>query len=86
MYQPHTTFLFLTSTLNDDYITNKIKELAQHFGKDFWIIWDNKGHPECLHKMYAQCIDDWPISNTTKLHIDAVHKKKQSCGLWITER
>ena len=62
-----TILVLMTSAFDNEEITNMVKELAQQLGDNFWVAWDNKDHTECPHKAYAQCIEDWPISNTTKL-------------------
>ena len=64
---PHTILVFMTSAFDNEYVTSKVKELAQQFGDNFWVAWDNKNHTACPHKAYAQCIEEWPISDTKKL-------------------
>lgn len=61
-----TALVFVTSS-HEEYHTKKIKEMAQQFGNDFWVVWDSKKQPDCPHKEYAQCIDEWTLSKTNNL-------------------
>ena len=69
--QSRTAVLFMTGS-NDEYRSQKVKELAEQFGDDFWVIWGpnpkkDTYSSECPHKAYARCIEQWDITETKKL-------------------
>lgn len=59
--KPKSMQLLYIVSAQDTYQHQKIKDMAQAFGQNFVIIWDNKEHKECPEqfKKHARCVDAW---------------------------
>ena len=81
------TLLYITSTLNEEYILQKIRDMVQVFGQNFVVIWDNQENKSCPENItkYARCIDKWQWADNMR---GLTHKTCcgwQKAATWATD-